>query len=312
MKSPEQVAREGAIFNLNDGAVFYENGAFMRFIIWPGSGCRMLGGHLAMHFPGKVFDPHIHPISEDCICVVKGLGQGFLIDKWVDVGPGDLIYAPAGLLHGTANRPGHDADFLCHGYAGPPQFDLYQWAGYFKNGKFDWDAIKEGMKIPDKRDVEIGDDIRLGEIPTFGGERAESKTPQQIRETGAIFNINGGIEYTGFGPLTRFVVAPFMGSQLISATVVVHKPGETFKPRSYLASYDANLVIKGKGQAYLGGNWTDVKAGDISYAPPTVEHGTRNPAENTEPLVTVMFASPPPFELYSEAGILRDGKFSME
>lgn len=308
-KGPRQVARDGRIFNLNDGAVFNENGALMRFIVWPGSGCRMLGGHLAIHSPGKVFQPHIHPISEDCICVVGGVGQGYLVDKWVDVGPGDLIYAPAGVLHGTANRTGSQQDFLCNGYAGPPQFDLYQWAGYFRNGDFDWDAIEEGNRVPDRRDIQIGDDVQLGEVPTWGGERAEGKTPQQIREAGAIFNINGGIAYGGFGPETHFVVAPFTGSQLIAATVIVHQPGETFEPRRYLASYDANLVIKGSGQVYLKDKWVDVRAGDICYAPPTVAHGTRNPAESTEPFVVVCFASPPPFELYSEAGLLKDGKY---
>lgn len=308
-KTPSQVASEGAIFNVNGGSIFTGNGALMRFIVWPGSGCRMIGGHLCIHTPGVTFKPHIHPISEDCICTLSGYGEGFLVDKYVDVGPGDMIYAPAGVVHGTANARGYTSDYIVTGYAGPPQFDLYEWAGYVKHGEFDWGAIEEGLSAPGRRDLDIGDEIQLGEAPTWGEERAETKTPEQIRETGAIFNINGGVAYTGFGPLTRFVVAPFTGAQLISATVVIHNPGETFEIHSHLVSHDANLVVKGKGQVYLGGRWSDVKPGDIIYAPPLVEHGTRNPSDNKGPFVVVGFASPPPFELYNKAGILRDGRF---
>lgn len=308
-KTPHRIAREGAIFNINGGSIFTGNGALMRFIVWPGSGCRTIGGHLCIHEPGVTFRPHIHPISEDCICTLSGYGEGFLVDKYVDVGPGDMIYAPAGVVHGTANARGHASDFIVTGYAGPPQLELYEWAGYFKHGEFDWDAIKEGLVAGGRRDLDIGDEVRLGEIPTWGEERAENKTPEQIRETGAIFNINGGLACTGFGPLTRFVVAPFTGARLISATVVVHQPGETFEPHVHPVADDANLVLKGKGQVYLGGRWSEVKAGDIVFAPPLVQHGTRNPSTNDGPLVVVSFACPPPLELYERAGILKDGRF---
>jgi quercetin dioxygenase-like cupin family protein len=109
--------------------------------------------------------------------------------------------------------------------------------------------------------------------------------------------------------MTRFVVAPFTGAQLISATVTVHQPGETFQPHSHLISHDANLVLKGKGEVFLGGRWSDVKAGDIVYAPPLVQHATRNPITNDGPFVVVSFACPPPFELYELAGILKGGRF---
>jgi len=308
-KSPQSIAREGAIFNINGGSIFTGNGALMRFIVWPGSGCRMIGGHLCIHEPGVTFRPHIHPLSEDCICTLSGYGEGFLVDKYVDVGPGDMIYAPAGVVHGTANARGHTSDYIVTGYAGPPQFELYEWAGYFKHGEFDWGAIKEGASVPGRRNLQIGDDIQLGEVPGWGEERAETKTAEQIRETGAIFNINGGLACTTFGPMTRFVVAPFTGAQLISATVTVHQPGETFQPHSHLISHDANLVLKGKGEVFLGGRWSDVKAGDIVYAPPLVQHATRNPITNDGPFVVVSFACPPPFELYELAGILKGGRF---
>jgi len=313
MKSDSnRAADQGAIFNINEGAVFTGNGALMRFIVWPGAGCRMLGGHVALHPPGVEFRPHVHPISEDAIFALKGHGDAFLVDKWIEVGPGDIIYAPAGVEHGTANLKERNSTFVAHGYAGPPQLELYEWAGYCKHGGFDSEAIRQGSSAPGCRDLRLDGELQLGQIPNWGGERAETKTAEQIRKTGAIFNINGGVAYRGFGPLTRFVLAPFTGSLLISVTVVIHEPGETFAPHSHYVSDDATLIVKGRGQAYLGGSWSEVESGDILYAPPLVDHGTRNPKAASEPLVTVSFACPPPFDLYSKAGILVNGRFVLD
>lgn len=308
-RTPEEVAAEGAIFDINGGAVFTANGALMRFIVWPGAGCRMLGGHLALHPPGIAFRPHVHPISEDAILTLQGHGDAFLVDKWIEVGPGDIIYAPAGVEHGTANLGGRDSTYIAHGYAGPPQFELYEWAGYFKNGHFDREAIQTGVSAPGSRDLELTDEFELDGIPAWGAERAETRTPDQIRRNGAIFNINGGVSCREFGPLTRFVLAPFTGAQLISATVVVHEPGEAFEPHAHLVSDEATLIIKGRGQVFLGGSWSEVKPGDILYTPPGVEHGTRNSPGSSDLLVSISFACPPPFDLYSRAGILVNGRF---
>jgi quercetin dioxygenase-like cupin family protein len=311
-RTPEQIAAEGAIFDINGGAVFTGNGALMRFIVWPGAGCRMLGGHLALHPPGVSFRPHVHPISEDAIFTLQGHGDAFLVDKWIEVGPGDIIYAPAGVEHGTANRKGRESTYIAHGYAGPPQFDLYEWAGYFKHGRFDQEAVKQGSSAPGSRDLELEDAFQLDGIPGWGGERAETKTPDQIRKSGAIFNINGGVSCRHFGPLTRFVLAPFTGAQLISVTVVIHQPGEIFQPHTHLVSDDATLIVKGHGEAYLGGTWSAIKPGDILYAPPGVEHGTRNMPGSSDLLVSVSFACPPPFDLYSRAGLLVNGRFVLD
>ena len=63
------------------------------------------------------------------------------------------------------------------------------------------------------------------------------------------------------------------------------------------------VVFKGKGQAYLRGQWLDVAPGDLVYAPCTVERGLRNPAENQDDFVVVTSISPPQFDLYEQAGL---------
>ncbi|GAB4245145.1 MAG: hypothetical protein Kow00129_04980 [Thermoleophilia bacterium] len=136
LKGREEVARTGGVFNLFRGAPFTKYGAMMKFILWPGVGTKLVGQHIAFHEPGTAFAPHVHPISEDAILVVDGTGQAYLESRWIDVGPGDIIYAPAGVRHGTACRPDEPGLFVCSGCASPAQFDLYQLAGYLRDGRF--------------------------------------------------------------------------------------------------------------------------------------------------------------------------------
>jgi len=134
-KGAGEVSRTGGVFNIFRGAMFTGYGSPMRFLLWPGSGTRLIGQHVAFHDPGTAFKPHIHPISEDAILAIDGLGQGYLESRWIDVVPGDIIYAPAGVKHGTGNKS-RDKVFIASGCASPPQFELYEKAGYLKDGKF--------------------------------------------------------------------------------------------------------------------------------------------------------------------------------
>jgi quercetin dioxygenase-like cupin family protein len=136
LKGFAETARTGGVFNLFRGARFTGYGALMRFILWPGIGAKNIGQHMAFHDPGIAFAPHVHPISEDAIYCVSGRGQGYLESRWIDVSIGDIIYAPAGVRHGTGCRADESEVFLCTGCASPPQFDLYELAGYLKDGEF--------------------------------------------------------------------------------------------------------------------------------------------------------------------------------
>ena len=70
------------------------------------------------------------------------------------------------------------------------------------------------------------------------------------------------------------------------------------------------IIHSGEGECYLYDKWIPCKAGDIIFAPPGVLHGTRNPAGNTEPFVTLGIATPPQLDLYMRAGydVLDDDK----
>ncbi|MEI3282689.1 MAG: cupin domain-containing protein [Enterocloster sp.] len=54
------------------------------------------------HKPGKEFAPHKHPVSEEIAIIHSGKGECYLYDKWIPVETGDIVFAPPGVLHGTA------------------------------------------------------------------------------------------------------------------------------------------------------------------------------------------------------------------
>ncbi|MER5968933.1 cupin domain-containing protein [Streptomyces sp. NPDC002055] len=105
--------------------------AFMNFPHWPGNGCAHLCINTGMAAPGNTFNIHGHPGAEDALFALEGRGQFFLGDQWIDVGPGDGVYARTGALHGTRNPDRADAAPLFISVGGPAPFDaaLYRAAG---------------------------------------------------------------------------------------------------------------------------------------------------------------------------------------
>jgi quercetin dioxygenase-like cupin family protein len=105
--------------------------ARMNFVFWPGTGSARLCLHCGIQEPGESFAVHTHPASEELFIAFEGEGQCFLGDRWHDMGPGDALYAPPGVPHGTRNPnegPGADRFVTC---GGPAPFDpaLYAAAG---------------------------------------------------------------------------------------------------------------------------------------------------------------------------------------
>ncbi|TQS23735.1 cupin domain-containing protein [Microbispora sp. KK1-11] len=58
--------------------------------------------------PGETLGVRPHEGSEAAYFVFEGEGQFYLHDRWVDLGPGDGVYAPPGVRHGARNpHAGH-------------------------------------------------------------------------------------------------------------------------------------------------------------------------------------------------------------
>jgi len=53
--------------------------------------------------PGKGHELHTHPDSDEILYVIGGEGEQTVDEDTREVGPGEMVYVPAGVEHGTTN-----------------------------------------------------------------------------------------------------------------------------------------------------------------------------------------------------------------
>ena len=53
--------------------------------------------------PGKGHESHTHPDSDEILYIISGEGEQTVEDETREVGPGEMIFIPAGTEHGTIN-----------------------------------------------------------------------------------------------------------------------------------------------------------------------------------------------------------------
>jgi quercetin dioxygenase-like cupin family protein len=105
--------------------------ATMNFIFWPGSGSARLCLHCGIQQPGELFNVHSHPASDEAFMAFEGVGQLYLLDRWIDVTAGDVLFARPQVPHGARNPHTGPAARRFVTCGGPCPFDpvLYARAG---------------------------------------------------------------------------------------------------------------------------------------------------------------------------------------
>ena len=103
----------------------------------------------------------------------------------------------------------------------------------------------------------------------------------------------------------NFIFWPGTGSPCLSLHCGIQQPGQTFSVHVHPASEEAFIVVEGIGQMHLSGCWIDVRPGDVTFAPPGVPHGARNPHGGPSAQRFVTCGGPTPFDrsLYDSAGV---------
>src|SRR5512135_2866516 len=86
-----------------DGVKFQMGNAFSYKVLGPDNGVQEVSLNYGEHAPGMEFKQHIHQNSCDIIICLSGTGVIRSGDKRIPIGPGDVIYVPAGVVHGTIN-----------------------------------------------------------------------------------------------------------------------------------------------------------------------------------------------------------------
>ena len=169
-------------------------------------GSKQLTLNHGLHAPGQEFTQHYHDISEDAIVVLEGGGAIRQGNVYTPISAGDVIFVPAGEIHGTVNTTEQLARLIS--FQAPPDMALYR-------GERD---------IPD-------------EAPTPGQGHRSNVQVINMTQSGPVFGkfpVPGGTG-TGSNSSWRSVVSPQKGAVHLSLDYIqldrddefTHEPIET-------------------------------------------------------------------------------------
>ncbi len=131
---------------------------------------------------------------------------------------------------------------------------------------------------------------------------ARYRTHDEIRRAGAIGSLNEGAVITLHGLATRLVAWPGNGFQTESVHVLTLHPGEASHDYAYAGGEEVMLCLSGQGEVRLRDRWVAMAPGDLAYFPEGILHSIRHGGSAQGDFVLVTQITPPPFELYADAG----------
>lgn len=138
---------------------------------------------------------------------------------------------------------------------------------------------------------------------------AKHRTARQIRQEGAVGNLQEGILLDLQGVRTRLVAWPGNGFQTEAVHVLTLPPGRESSSYAYDLSEEAMLCLAGRGEVFLHGAWRSLQPGDVAYFPEGLPHALRN--AGTTDLVVVSQIAPAQLDLYEAAGFYNRGQGTM-
>jgi gentisate 1,2-dioxygenase len=311
-----QIREGGALTNLADGISITTNGINTRLIAWPGNGFRTEAVHVLTVKPGQESAMYAYGMAEEAMVIFKGKGQVYLRGQWLDVEPGDLAYHPFGVERAVRNPAENQDDFVIVTCISPPQFDLYEEAGFYDpvHKVMNYDAV-EYAKRNVKR-VQLSQVNEMGFHDNHPEVRAWNLDNQQIRTGGALFNVFYGGALTGLvegsGDATRMLLVLFagFGTGATGLNFSCMTPGMTADIHTHPVSDECVVNWWGGNQVYLNDRWLTTVSYDCVLAPSGVRHGGVVSPDAKDALFPGGFAAPPQLDLLIQSGYYKDGKFT--
>lgn len=132
--------------------------------------------------------------------------------------------------------------------------------------------------------------------------REWNRTHDRIRRSGAMGNLNRGIEITTHGIGARLIAWPGNGFQTESVHVLTVPAGTESNIWRYDMAEEAILCLWGAGEVFLHDTWIPMAPGDLLFAPAGTRRGLRNAASSIADFVLVAQTCPPQFDLYEDGG----------
>jgi mannose-6-phosphate isomerase-like protein (cupin superfamily) len=96
-------------------------GAYSRYLVGPEHGSSYFDFRTSRYPTGGYVEPHVHEVAEQVYYFISGTGEAECDGQTRTVGPGDVMFVPAGVRHGLVST-GEDA--LCFVVVTSPPNDI--------------------------------------------------------------------------------------------------------------------------------------------------------------------------------------------
>ncbi|MEA2604847.1 MAG: hypothetical protein QOF89_5839 [Acidobacteriota bacterium] len=311
-----QIQQNGALSNLGDGIPITTHGINTRPIAWPGNGFQTEAVHVLTVKPGEESDQYAYDMAEEAMVCFKGKGQVFLRGQWLDVEPGDIAYFPATTERAVRNTAESQDDFVLVTAISPPQFDLYEDAGFYDpaNKVMNFEAINYA-KINTQR-VQYPPDNEMAFHDSHPEVRAWNLDNDDIRRGGALFNALYGAPLTGLvqggADTSSMLIILFAGygTGAPGFNFACMTPGMTADIHTHPVSDECVVNWWGGDQVWIGDRWVPTENYDCTLAPRGVRHGAFVPKDSAAVFLVGGLAAPPQLDLLINSGYYKDGKFT--
>ncbi len=312
-----EIRQFGALSNLGDGIPITTHGIDTRPIAWPGNGFLTESVHVLTVKPGQASESWVYDMAEEAIVVFKGKGEVYLRGQWLDVEPGDIVYYPQTTERGLRNSADNTDDFVVVIQTTPPQFDLYQPAGFYDatHKVMNFEAI-DYAKLNTKR-VEYANKNEMAFHDSHSEVRAWNLANDDIRRGGALFNCFYGGALTGLvqgaaegPPAMLLILFAGFGTGATGFNFSSMAAGVTADIHTHPVSDECVVNWFGGDQVWIGDRWLPTHSYDCTLAPCGIRHGGLVPADSTSLFLVGGFAAPPQLDLLINSGYYQDGKFT--
>ncbi len=308
-RSYDEISSHGAIGNLNDGIEITTQDVRTRLIAWPGNGFQTESVHVLTLAPGEESARCNYDMADEAMVCFKGQGEVYLRGEWVQIEPGDIAYFPERVPHAVRNPRENSRDFVLVNQICPPQFDLYEPAGYYDrpHGKMNFDAIERAQKEAPPGNLSAENELHYSD--SYPAVRAWNLSVEEIRRDGALFNMYRGALFSGIDVPMVLLLWPGYGTSRCGFHCGCMPPGSEAAKHTHPVSDECIVNWIGSGLSLVSGKYIATGPLDVVLAPCGLEHGGRIPSDTKSPAFPGGFASPPQLDLYMRTPYYKDGKY---
>ena len=161
----------------------------------------------------------------------------------------------------------------------PPQFYLYEPAGYYDrtHGKMKFDVIEKAKKGAPLGNLSMDNELHYND--RYPAVRAWNLSIEEIRREGALFNMYRGALFSGIDIPMVLLLWPGYGASRCGFHYGCMPPGSEATTHTHPVSDECIVNWIGSGLSLISGEYIATGPLDVVLAPCGVQHGGKIPAD---------------------------------